>query len=417
MSRPKGVNIRSRGNAPGQHLPRERHALKGQYIFMTAISTTFSESLASETAAECALIEHVLQRLNIQATITIGNQQHAPTNGHASQYAIHLTRTVPLQFLLRALADLHGRTSATAVLMTAPRPNSHPYREHLLIDANAHVLSIRRHFHRPHPPTHPSRHQLLGIAWKCSDVASASCRCSCWRTAHAILRIAHRSVRRRFPAIATADAYFTGPTAHHRPLHDILKRLFDILFSLAAIVATLPISLAVIVLIKAYDRGPIFFVHQRESRNGRPFGCLKFRTMVRDAHRLQPQLRKNKVNQVDGPQFKIARDPRITPIGNFLRKSCIDELPQFLNVLLGHMSVVGPRPSPFEENQLCPAWREARLSVKPGITGLWQVSRSPHRGPTDFQEWILYDTQYVERRGFWLDVKIILLTVKNLVIW
>ena len=126
----------------------------------------------------------------------------------------------------------------------------------------------------------------------------------------------------------------------------------------------------------------------------------------------QGELRK--ANQVDGPQFKLAYDPRVTPIGHFLRRTNIDELPQLWNVLKGEMSVVGPRPSPFEENQICPGWREARLSVKPGITGLWQVSRSRDRGAADFQEWIFYDTQYVERRGFWLDVKIILLTIKEL---
>ncbi len=110
----------------------------------------------------------------------------------------------------------------------------------------------------------------------------------------------------------------------------------------------------------------------------------------------------------------MADDPRITAVGRFLRKSNIDELPQFLNVLRGDMSVVGPRPSPFEENQLCPGWREARLSIKPGITGLWQISRSRNRGAADFQEWIFFDTQYVERRGFWLDMQIVLLTIKEL---
>jgi lipopolysaccharide/colanic/teichoic acid biosynthesis glycosyltransferase len=134
--------------------------------------------------------------------------------------------------------------------------------------------------------------------------------------------------------------------------------------------------------------------------------------MVHDADALQKQLRA--LNEVDGPQFKLTRDPRVTALGRFLRKTNIDELPQLLNVLAGQMSVVGPRPSPFEENQLCPAWREARLSVKPGITGLWQVSRSPARGATDFQEWIYFDTQYVERRSFWLDLKIVLLTIKLL---
>jgi lipopolysaccharide/colanic/teichoic acid biosynthesis glycosyltransferase len=207
--------------------------------------------------------------------------------------------------------------------------------------------------------------------------------------------------------------YFVGPGTREQRGYDRLKRMIDVPFALAAIFATLPICILAALIIKLYDRGPVFFVHKRESLHGKPFGCLKFRTMVRDAEALKKKLRESS-NQVDGPQFKMAYDPRITPIGRFLRKTNIDELPQFLNVLVGDMSVVGPRPSPFEENQLCPAWREARLSVKPGITGLWQVSRSRERGAADFQEWIFYDTQYVERRSIFLDIKIILLTIKEL---
>jgi lipopolysaccharide/colanic/teichoic acid biosynthesis glycosyltransferase len=207
-------------------------------------------------------------------------------------------------------------------------------------------------------------------------------------------------------------SYFDGPRTGHQPVYEFCKRVFDIVFSLFALAVTLPVCVAVAVLIKLYDRGPVFFAHTRETVHGKPFGCLKFRTMVRNAEAMKKELRQQ--NQVDGPQFKIVKDPRITPIGRFLRKTNIDELPQFLNVLRGDMSVVGPRPSPFEENQLCPAWREARLSVKPGITGLWQISRSPERGAADFQEWILYDTQYVERRSFSLDMRILLLTIKEL---
>jgi lipopolysaccharide/colanic/teichoic acid biosynthesis glycosyltransferase len=211
--------------------------------------------------------------------------------------------------------------------------------------------------------------------------------------------------------IGEPGPYFVGPATRHRPGYDAAKRLFDIAFSLVALAVTLPICIMAAIAIKLYDRGPIFFAHNRESLHGKPFGCLKFRTMVRNAEALKKKLRG--ANQVDGPQFKIARDPRVTPIGQFLRKTNIDELPQFINVLLGDMSVVGPRPSPFEENQLCPAWREARLSVKPGITGLWQVSRSRERGAADFQEWIYYDTQYVDRRSFLLDMRIVLLTIKE----
>ena len=119
-------------------------------------------------------------------------------------------------------------------------------------------------------------------------------------------------------------------------------------------------------------------------------------------------------NRADGPQFYIPDDPRLLRCGGWLRRFQIDELPQFVNVLLGHMSVVGPRPSPDKENQYCPAWREARLSVRPGVTGLWQVRRT--REPeTDFQEWIRYDLEYVRRQRWSLDLWIILQTVLKLV--
>ncbi len=118
-----------------------------------------------------------------------------------------------------------------------------------------------------------------------------------------------------------------------------------------------------------------------------------------------PAVRLRVVNQVDGPQFKIEDDPRITGIGKFLRDTCIDEIPQFINVLLGQMSVVGPRPSPDRENRTCPAWRDARLSVRPGITGLWQISRTRKIG-MDFQEWVYYDMEYVRNLNLWMDVRI-----------
>jgi lipopolysaccharide/colanic/teichoic acid biosynthesis glycosyltransferase len=140
--------------------------------------------------------------------------------------------------------------------------------------------------------------------------------------------------------------------------------------------------------------------------------------MHSDAERMKQQLIGR--NQADGPQFFMVKDVRVTRVGRFLRKTRLDELPQFLNVLAGHMSVVGPRPSPYKENQFCPPWREARLSVRPGITGLWQVKRTRQAGQ-DFQEWIRYDIEYVENASFWLDLMIIARTVvaivKGLIPW
>jgi lipopolysaccharide/colanic/teichoic acid biosynthesis glycosyltransferase len=192
----------------------------------------------------------------------------------------------------------------------------------------------------------------------------------------------------------------------------VAKRLFDIAFASAALAATLPLYPFIAAAIWLEDPGPVFFVHKRETMGGRVFGCIKFRSMRRDAEKIKRQIQAQ--NKADGPQFYIPNDPRLTRVGAFLRKCQLDELPQFLNVLAGHMSVVGPRPSPFEENQYCPPWREARLSVRPGVTGLWQIKRTRRAG-ADFQEWIKYDIEYVERATFRTDLYIIWQTVTQLV--
>lgn len=186
------------------------------------------------------------------------------------------------------------------------------------------------------------------------------------------------------------------------------KRVFDVIFAVLALAVTLPLYPLIMLAIWLEDGRPFFFVHRRESQGGREFGCIKFRSMRRDAEQVKAKLSED--NQADGPQFFMEEDPRLTAVGRFLRNSCIDELPQFFNVLRGEMSVVGPRPSPFRENQYCPPWREARLSVRPGITGLWQVKRTRLRG-LDFQEWIKYDLEYVERANWRLDIKIMWKTV------
>jgi len=135
--------------------------------------------------------------------------------------------------------------------------------------------------------------------------------------------------------------------------------------------------------------------------------------MVEGADQIQQKLRFK--NQVDGPQFKVENDPRVTPVGGFLRDTFIDEIPQFVNILLGQMSLVGPRPSPKAENLFCPLWRYARLSVRPGITGLWQICRT-RRPNRDFQEWIYYDTNYVRNLSLGLDLLICGRTVKKLLL-
>ncbi len=211
-----------------------------------------------------------------------------------------------------------------------------------------------------------------------------------------------RSPTWELPSIIGADA----------DLRRFVKRAFDIVFSLGVLVATAPIFPLIMLAILLEDGRPFFFAHPRQTLGGREFPCYKFRTMCRGAEGMKKDL--VAANVADGPQFFIPDDPRLLRVGKLLRRLQLDEFPQFWNVLLGHMSIVGPRPSPDKENQYCPAWREARLSVRPGITGLWQVERT--REPlTDFQEWIRYDLEYIKHQSFGRDLWIILRTAKQMV--
>jgi lipopolysaccharide/colanic/teichoic acid biosynthesis glycosyltransferase len=211
------------------------------------------------------------------------------------------------------------------------------------------------------------------------------------------------------PGIEPSPPTWEPPTrSRKRRLSLTIKRLLDILLSSLGLLLLSPLLLVVAAIIKLTSPGPVWFIHRRECQHGREFGCLKFRTMVANAHAMQRQLCEK--SEVDGPQFKIDNDPRVTRIGHWLRRTNIDELPQLFNVLVGHMSLVGPRPSPFRENQICVPWRLARLSVRPGITGLWQICRD-NRGDGDFHQWIYYDILYVRHRSVLLDLKILVQTI------
>ena len=190
-----------------------------------------------------------------------------------------------------------------------------------------------------------------------------------------------------------------------------IKRLADIVFALIVLILFIPLFPFIAIAIKLTSPGPIFYGDKRQGLHGKEFLCLKFRTMITGANEIQQKLRH--ISQVDGPQFKMEDDPRINLVGKFLRETYLDEIPQFLNVLFGQMSVVGPRPSPESENTLCPSWRDARLSVRPGITGLWQLYRT--REPMkDFQEWIYYDTEYVKNLSIKMDWKVCWKTAQKL---
>ena len=180
------------------------------------------------------------------------------------------------------------------------------------------------------------------------------------------------------------------------------KRCTDI--SLAGLLLCLatPIFLAAAAAIKLTSRGPVFFKQEREGKDGQRFFIWKFRTMVVDAEAQKDGLRA--VSEQDGPAFKLADDPRVTSVGRYLRKSCIDELPQLINVLLGHMSMVGPRPLPVDESLACEGWHRSRLRVLPGLTCIWQVDGGRE---TRFSDWMRMDLRYIRQRSFLLDLKII----------
>ena len=176
----------------------------------------------------------------------------------------------------------------------------------------------------------------------------------------------------------------------------------------ATLLVLSPLFLVLGLLVKLTSRGPVFYGDPREGLGAEAFRCWKFRTMRPDAHALQRALSAG--NLADGPHFKMAHDPRLTPIGSWLRRLNLDELPQLWNVLRREMSFVGPRPSPTRENQVSAPWRQARLSVRPGITGLWQVCRH-EREAGDFHQWIEYDMLYVEHCSFAVDLRILVATV------
>jgi len=183
----------------------------------------------------------------------------------------------------------------------------------------------------------------------------------------------------------------------------LAKRFIDIVVSSVGLVGCLPVFAVVGTLIKVTSPGPIFFGQQRVGLNGRTFTLYKFRSMVMDAEAKQHQVAA--LNQMAGPMFKAENDPRITSIGTFIRKWSLDELPQFYNVLRGDMSLVGPRPSLPKEISQFEAWQKRRLSVRPGMTGLWQVSG--RNNIQDFDEWMKLDLQYIDTWSIISDLKIV----------
>jgi exopolysaccharide biosynthesis polyprenyl glycosylphosphotransferase len=203
----------------------------------------------------------------------------------------------------------------------------------------------------------------------------------------------------------------TFTTAPKNELLLLLRRMIDFVGSLLLISILSPLFLMITLLIRLDSPGPAIYRQVRCGLNGRKFTFYKFRSMVQGAEKQQSDL--IAYNMMDGPVFKMKNDPRVTRVGRFLRKTSLDELPQLFNVLRGDMSFVGPRPPIPEEVEKYESWQRRRLSMRPGITGLWQVSG---RNQIDFQRWMKLDLEYIDHWSLWLDFKILIKTIL-VVLW
>ncbi|QDT66173.1 sugar transferase [Calycomorphotria hydatis] len=204
------------------------------------------------------------------------------------------------------------------------------------------------------------------------------------------------------------------PSYQVRPLEELLlnplprwKRTLDVVGAVTGMIVLSPLLFATAALIKLTSPGPIFFLQKRDGWGGQPFSIWKFRTMYQDAEARKAALRE--LSEQDGPAFKMEHDPRITPLGRFLRKSCIDELPQLWNVLRGEMTLVGPRPLDSREAAECEIWQRRRRWVTPGLTCIWQVDG---KSKVSFKEWMRMDIRYIRARNVWQDLKLIFRTAQ-----
>ena len=238
------------------------------------------------------------------------------------------------------------------------------------------------------------------ISITCAAISSPSSR-SLKQTESALLYPDSPIIQNRF-ARDFVDPLFPLKPVHYAPI----KRFFDFMVSALMLIILAPLMLLTALLIKLTSRGPVIFKQVRVGQGGRHFWCYKFRSMCIDAEDKKKLLMH--LNEASGPVFKIKRDPRITPIGGFIRKFSIDELPQLFNVLKGDMSVVGPRPPIPAEVSKYTAYQRGRLAVRPGLTCLWQVSG---RSNISFERWVELDLLYIETMSFTNDVKIVLKTV------
>ncbi|MCM3749155.1 sugar transferase [Paenibacillus pasadenensis] len=194
-------------------------------------------------------------------------------------------------------------------------------------------------------------------------------------------------------------------------ISDYVKRCLDITLATVGLLLLLPLFMAVALIIKIQDpKGSVFFYQTRVGKNGKHFRMYKFRSMVSNAEEMLQKLLAQ--NEINGSMFKMKNDPRITTIGKFIRRTSVDELPQLVNVLRGDMSLVGPRPPLVREVESYTTYDKQRLAVTPGCTGLWQISG---RNSLSFDQMVELDLKYIQNRSVWFDIKIILLTVREII--
>ena len=189
--------------------------------------------------------------------------------------------------------------------------------------------------------------------------------------------------------------------------YTVIKKIIDIVFGFILFMIFLPIYLIIVILIKMTSKGPVLYNWNVVGKNGEPFKSWKFRTMVKEADNMKIKL--SDQNEMVGPVFKIKNDPRITKVGKYLRKYSLDESIQFVSILKGDMSLVGPRPAGPIELENYKDWQKRRLSVIPGLTGPWQVSG--RNKVNHFDDWVKLDLEYIDNWSLWLDFKILLKTI------
>lgn len=207
--------------------------------------------------------------------------------------------------------------------------------------------------------------------------------------------------------LSSMDTESKEITARKNPDLSVVKRLIDILLSALLLILLSPLFMIVSLLIKLTSKGPVFYRWRVVGRNNIDFTSYKFRSMIKDADHLKEEL--TVCNEMTGPVFKMKNDPRITPVGSFLRKFSIDELPQLFSVLTGQMSLVGPRPPSRDEVEQFHPWQKRKLSIKPGITCLWQVSG--RNKISNFDNWVTLDLEYIDNWSLRLDFEILSKTI------